>query len=109
MRIVAGPARTVAVGFDDGFLGIWDSASGALLQHRELNGAVRHLRPIGHRIAAATELGDVEMVDLAILSREYCDLMDEVWAEVSTVWERGHVEAQQPPTDHACAREGASQ
>jgi len=108
-RIAPGPDGTVAIGFTSGFLGIWDTASGTLLQQRELHGAVRHLRSLGDRVAAASELGDVEVVDLGILSRDYCDLLGEVWAEVPTVWEGGRAEVQPPPAEHECSADQKSQ
>ncbi len=49
---------------------------------------------------AATELGDVEVVDLEVLSRDYCELMD----EVSKDWEGGRSVVQEPPAGHPCGR-----
>jgi WD40 repeat protein/serine/threonine protein kinase len=101
-RIVPGPQGTVAIGFVDGFLGIWDTQTGTLLQHAELHGAVEFLQRQEDRFVAATELGDVERIDLSILSRDYCELMGEVWGAVPTDWEGGRPVVQEPPVGHPC-------
>jgi len=103
-RILGGPEDTVVVGFEDGFLGIWDATTGTRLLARELHGAVQLLQRYEDRVVAATELGDVEVVDLEILSRDYCALLGEVWDEMPMEWEEGRSVVAAPPSDHRCRR-----
>ena len=104
LRILAGPEGTVVIGFEDGFLGIWDVTTGTRLLSRSLHGAIQLLQRHEDRIVAATELGDVEVVDLEILSRDYCALLGEVWDEVPTEWEEGRSVVAAPPAGHRCRR-----
>ena len=63
-RLAAGPLSTLAVGFADGTVGLWNLRGGKLLQRRRLHGAVQHLARFGRRLYVATELGDTAQLDL---------------------------------------------
>lgn len=100
--ILAGPPGTIAAGFLNGMLVVWDLRSGATLHTSQLHGPVAHLNLSGHQLSAASELGDHVRVDLSVLSRDYCELLQEVWKEVPVVWSEGRVVEQSMPEGHRC-------
>ncbi len=102
--IAAGPAQTVIVGHADGSVGIWDTASGARLDGVDLHGPVTHLLLAGGHLIAATDIGDHEVMDLGVLTMDYCDLLRSVWDQVPVVWASGKAVPQPPDPDHRCAR-----
>ncbi len=104
VRIRVGSDDTVAAGFEDGFVGLWSLADGKLLDRLQLHGPAVHLLFRDRTLFAASELGDHGRIDLSALSRSYCDLLDEVWDEVPTVWKDGRPARQPPPADHPCRR-----
>ena len=89
VRISKGPGGTLIAGYANGYLGIWDLKRGLLLDHFRLHGPVRHLMMKGSTLHAATELGDHTIVDLAIFSRTYCGLVQEVGKRVPVAWLEG--------------------
>jgi hypothetical protein len=104
-RLALGPAGTVAAGFEDGHLGLWDLASGVRLVTERLHGAVLHLQqnPDGSRLLAASELGSHVTWDLRALLSPRCELLRQVWQQVPVVWEGGRPVARDPPAGHPCA------
>jgi WD40 repeat protein len=105
-RMLVGPMDTLVVGFAGGQLGLWDLTTGRRLHHTRLHGPVIHLHRLAHhgRLYAASELGSHQIWDLAALRMPYCELLREVWRQVSVVWEQGRPVARRPPADHPCRR-----
>ena len=104
VALLPGPGETLAAGFEDGFVGLWSLARGDLLHPLQLHGPAVHLRFRGDRLYAASELGDHGRIELEDLSRDYCDLLEEVWERVPTQWSEGRVLVTPPPADHPCVR-----
>ena len=102
-----GPGATVAVGFEDGTVGLWDRASRRLLLERRLHGPVRALSVWSGRLHALTELGDTTTVDLRVLEEPHCELMQQIWAQLPVCWEAGVASFCAPPADHPCSQPGA--
>jgi len=102
-ELIPGPMGTVIAGFQNGSLGIWSLDDGSPLYLTTLHGAVVHLLLEDERLHAASELGDVRTVDLAIFYRDYCDLLGEIWKNAPAVWEGGKLVLKPPPGGHACA------
>ncbi len=102
--LAAGPAGTLAVGFVDGHVGVWSLADGALLDERGLHGPVAHLRMVDRTLYAASELGDIDRIDLSALALDYCDLLGEIWAVTPAAWQDGEASSRPPPVDHVCSR-----
>jgi WD40 repeat protein/tRNA A-37 threonylcarbamoyl transferase component Bud32 len=100
-----GSGPTLAVGFADGSVGLWNPATGRRLQRFQLHGPVRQLAFDGGHLRALTELGDHASLDLSLLERGYCDLMVEVWKQVPVAWEGSQAELREPPEEHRCSRE----
>lgn len=100
--LAKGPGTIVVAGFDDGTVGLWDRADGAKLLTRRLHGAVRQLAVLDGRLHALTELGAHAAIDLAVLERDRCTLLREVWERVPVCWEAGGPQACEPPRQHAC-------
>jgi WD40 repeat protein len=98
-----GPMGIIVVGFANGVLGLWSTESGARLQDVRLHGPVRFIVVRGDRLHAASDLGQHVSIDLGLYSRDYCDLMREVWQVVPVVWVNGQPVAR-APSDHRCAR-----
>ncbi len=83
----AGPGGTVAVGFEDGNLGLWNPLTQRRLLQRKLHGAVQELATTDGILHALTELGNYDAVDLGVLERDYCSLLAEIRAELPVCWE----------------------
>ena len=62
----------------------------------------------GDKLYVATEVGDHAVIDLTDYTRDYCDLLREVWDEVPIVWQDGKAVLAEPPADHECARGAAN-
>lgn len=103
-KLLAGPASTLLVGGRSGFVGVWDTGSGKLLEHAWLHGAPLYMTVVADKLYAASEVGDFEVIDLAIYGRDYCDLMREVWAEAPIVWQAGKPLVAAPDPGHRCAQ-----
>ena len=103
VALLGGPAGTIAAGYASGDLALWALESGALLYRTRLHGPLVHLALDGDRLLAATELGDSEELELGELARDYCEFMEELWAEVPTVWEGGRPVVRPPPSRHPCS------
>ncbi|HEY3449803.1 MAG TPA: protein kinase, partial [Myxococcales bacterium] len=54
-RLVSGPMGTLAAGYANGMVGVWDAANGTRLHVEQLHGPVAHLTLAGQTLYAATE------------------------------------------------------
>jgi hypothetical protein len=97
----AKPGHLLAVGYVDGSVRIWDS-TGAPLLHRRLHGPARYLTWNGSVLHAASERGDYERFDLAVLFEKRCRLMRRVWRDVPYGPVGGQVAFVPIPKDHPC-------
>jgi WD40 repeat protein len=102
VSLQAGPRDTLIAGFTTGEVGIWSSRHGARLDLSRLHGPVVHLRRVGQRLFAATELGDHLALDLSTFQAPYCEVLGHVWREVVTVWEGGLPVVRPLPEGHRC-------
>jgi hypothetical protein len=102
VSIKEGPKRTLAVGFANGFLGLWSADRGSLLHSERLHGPVVHLARRAQKLYAASDLGDHVVVDLGVFHSSYCDVLQNVWKEVPVVWRDGELTLQAPPVSHRC-------
>jgi DNA-binding beta-propeller fold protein YncE len=90
-RVLAGPAGTLALGFEDGTFGLWDTALGLALDRVTLHGAVVGLRIDASGLRGTSELGDTATVALGALSKDYCELLAEVRKDVPYIWRDGAI------------------
>ena len=102
-RLLAGPRGTLVAGFASGELGVWSRQDGARLIEARLHGPVRHLSWQGDEVLAATELGDVDQLDLSDLTRPRCALLQDVWERVPQAWSAGRPTVREPDPGHECA------
>lgn len=93
------PRGTLIAGFGNGFLGLWDLATGTLLDSTQLHVPVVHFLPDGSDLHALTELGDYHRWDLSDFHKDYEELLEEVRREVPLVWRGGMA----VPADEAIA------
>ncbi len=100
--VVDGPLGTVAAGFADGTVGLWDRSSGARLFARRLHGPVTKLVFTADGLDVWTELGASTRFELAVFSQPRCALIREIQARVPVCWDGG-ARACEPPADHPCA------
>lgn len=103
--IAAGPAKTLAVGFASGLVGLWNLEDGYRFHEFMLHGPVTHLVVQTERLYAVSELGDVRTLELQPLSRDDCELLRGIWRDNPVVWSRGRVVERAPPGpgEHQCA------
>ncbi|MFO0755013.1 MAG: protein kinase [Byssovorax sp.] len=99
--LAPGPSETLIAGFDDGVLGVWDPASGRLLDRARLHGGVIRAGAEGSAIKAESELGDRATIDLTVLGQPYCDVLRQVWRAIPFEWRDGAPRIEPPPA-HAC-------
>lgn len=104
VRLEPGPHGTVAAGFGDGTVGVWDPGNGARIAATRLHGKVASLHVVDDRVVAVSDLGDHDVLDLSVLERGYCELLGEVWRDVPTVWRGGRAVEAGPPSDHPCRK-----
>ncbi|MFH2005633.1 MAG: protein kinase [bacterium] len=104
VSLLEGPQGTLVAGYANGLLGIWNLANGARFHAVRLHGPVLHLRVKGHRLYAATELGDHRTLDLSIFHLGYCKLLRQVWRATPALWEGGLPVLRRPPAGHRCNR-----
>jgi WD40 repeat protein/serine/threonine protein kinase len=105
-RLVAGPGGTLVAGYTNGFVGVWDMESHALLERRQLHGPVVHIMPTEDHVHAATALGDHGSLDLSVFQEQRCHLLQQVWDSVPVVWQDGQAVRRDPDPDHPCANAG---
>jgi WD40 repeat protein/serine/threonine protein kinase len=103
-RLAEGPLSTLAVGFADGTVGLWNLRNGKLLQRHRLHGEVRHLARLGHQLYAATDLADTARLDLTVFHQRDCDLMRRIWSRFGATWDRGRATRRPPPGNHRCLK-----
>lgn len=104
MRILAGPMRTLIVGYANGVVGLWNRDDGKQLERTRVHGPVTHLLVQDERLYAATDLGQHMSWDLSLFSADRCALLRELWQRVPVVWEGGQPVAREPPAGHGCNR-----
>jgi hypothetical protein len=102
MRILAGPMNTVIAGYANGTVAMWNVLDGVRLAHARLHGPIAHLALEGQRLYAASALGRSLVWDLEVFSRDYCDVLRDVWREVPSTWHNGRAIPQDPPVAHPC-------
>jgi len=88
-RIDAGPPGTVAAGFANGEVGLWDLTTGAKLIHARLHGSIIHLDAGPSGLVAASELGQSLNWDLTTLVQPRSDFLTTVRETVPAVWQNG--------------------
>ncbi len=93
-RIVAGPAGTVAAGFANGQVALWDLETGAMLINSRLHGGIVHLRTSSSGLIAVSELGQFLDWDLSALVEPRSEFMEGVRSAVPAVWENGRAVVQ---------------
>ena len=104
VQLLEGPAGTLLVGYADGVIALYSIESGTKLEQWRVHGSAIHLVLRGSELYAASDLGDSLHEDLSTYTRDYCDLMREVWREVPIEWEGGHAVLHPAPADHPCAQ-----
>lgn len=92
-RIVAGPAGSMAAGFANGEVALWDLETGAMLTKARLHGKITHLRSTPSGLIAVSELGQSLNWDLSALVEPRTGFMNGVRAAVPAVWENGRAVA----------------
>jgi hypothetical protein len=102
IRILTGPMNTVIAGYANGTVAMWNLVDGVRLTHARLHGPIAHLAIEGHRLYAASALGRSLVWDLEVFSRDYCDVLRDVWREVPATWHSGRAIPQPPPVSHPC-------
>lgn len=90
-RLLPGPMSTLVVGFESGVVGMWDTSNGRLLLRRKLHGPIAFLASHGEKLVMVSELGQVRVEDLAVLHRDWCTVLRDVWQQVPVVWEDGRL------------------
>jgi len=103
VQLLEGPAGTLLVGYADGVIALYSLETGAKLEQWRVHGSAIHLVLRGNELFAAADLGDSLREDLSTYTRDYCDLMREVWHEVPVEWDAGHAVRRPAPAEHACA------
>ena len=101
-RVTVGPPGTLALGFEDGTFGLWDTAVGLALDRVTLHGAVVGLRIDAGALRGTSELGDSATLELGALSKDYCELVAEVRRDVPYVWRDGAIAPE--PRELPCRR-----
>jgi hypothetical protein len=87
--ITAGPKGTIAVGYANGTMGLWNVLDGSRLTAANLHGRIVHLDVEDGHLYAATDLGDSLTLSLEAFYRDYCDLLQQVWSKTPVVWQQG--------------------
>jgi WD40 repeat protein len=103
-RMLLGPMDTLIAGYASGLLGIWDLRTGSRLDSARLHGPVIHLLLERRRLFAASELGLHLSWDMKVLYASHCEVLQQVWRWVPTVWSEGRPVYREPPPHHRCAR-----
>ncbi len=100
--MATGPGSTLAVGFEDGTVGLWNPETGRRLLQLRLHGPVASLAVHGTRLHALSLLGDYRSMDLGAMGRDYCELMAEVWEQLPVCWDGSQAVFCAPPQTHSC-------
>jgi hypothetical protein len=103
VRILEGPPGVVVVAHASGHLGLWTLEDGSMIHETYLHGPALHLLLSGERLFAASELGDVAVLDVGIFLRDRCEVLREVWEEVPVTWEAGRAVVAPRPGGHDCS------
>jgi len=92
-RIGAGPAGTVAAGFANGEVALWDLKTGVMLINARLHGRIIHLAAGPSGLVSASELGQSLNWDLSSLEEPRTEFLRRVRSAVPAVWENGRAVA----------------
>lgn len=103
-HLIQGPKGTLIAGHEDGTVAVFLVERRAEIYSVRLYGAIEHLDYANGWVHAATELGKHRTVDLRALSRDYCELMRDIWRISPVAWEGGAPVTADPPRSHRCAR-----
>ncbi|MBN2495027.1 MAG: protein kinase [Deltaproteobacteria bacterium] len=106
LQFCAGPMQTLIAGYADGFVGVWDLASGCRLASSRLHGPIIHLQRSGGRVAVVSELGGAQLLDLRVLTLDRCRMLRRVWESAPVLWEAGRPVQREAPADHPCSPVG---
>jgi len=100
--ILAGPLGTIIVGYANGFVGLWHSATGARLADARLHGQVVHLLLENEKLHAATDLGSHLSWDLAPFYADECRFLQQLQREIPVVWNHGRLAKVTAPQGRRC-------
>ncbi len=100
--ILGGPRDTLVALFRPGHIAIWDLTDGRRLRTWKLHGRPDFLHQEGDTLYVGTSVGDSHRIDLSLLAADYCDLMDQVWADAPRVWDDGQAVVAPSPARHPC-------
>jgi WD40 repeat protein len=89
VRIAAGPAGTIAAGFANGEIGLWDLATGTSLLSARLHGSIDHLAATGAGLVAASEFGQLVNWDLTVLVEPREELLASIRSASPALWQDG--------------------
>lgn len=81
----------VALGFEDGSFGLWDTTSGAVLERGDLHGPIVALRPTEGGVEVKSELGGVALLATRVFAEDYCTFARGVWRAIPFEWRDGKV------------------
>ena len=96
------------MGFENGLVGLWDLKTGALLDSQKLHGPIKHLFIEELQLIAISEFGNSLVWDLNTLYQDYCELLNQVWNDVPTIWLNSSVKVGQAPAKHRCKKHSES-
>ncbi|MCP4901562.1 MAG: WD40 repeat domain-containing protein, partial [bacterium] len=88
-RIGAGPSGTMAVGFANGEVALWDLETGGMLMKARLHGEINHLAVGDSGLVAASELGQTLNWDLSSLVESRAEFLRRIRTAAPAVWENG--------------------
>ncbi|MFH0901093.1 MAG: WD40 repeat domain-containing protein, partial [Pseudomonadota bacterium] len=100
--LVEGPPGILVAGFANGLVGLWSLENGRLLLSGRLHGRVEHLLVRRGSLFAASSSGQSLVWDLGAFYDHYCDILGEIWRDVTVVWEGGLPIRRGPSLGHPC-------
>ncbi len=100
MQLDHGPSGTIAVGFADGTVEVFDR-HGELLARTRLHGPIRDFIVDGERLIAVSNRGQVGTLDLSVFAADYCTLLRDVWQDIPLSLSNSGFEHAAPPA-HRC-------
>ena len=100
--LAEGPAGSLAIGWANGTMGLWSIQTGRQLTRSRLHGPISRFLFDADQLLVASELGDLEVLDLTEFQQPYCDLVRQVWMDVPVVWEMGRPVLREAPEFHDC-------
>jgi WD40 repeat protein len=104
-QLAVGPRNTLAAGYANGEIGIWELERGLRLATFHLHGPIRVLLRRDPELYAISELGQRLTIDLADFLADYCPILERIWDGVPVVWSEGRAVPRPPPAGHRCLAE----